>query len=47
MKPLLLLALAWLLTGCAGYDTTVALDYTAKDGRSIGTQVTLSKRHGK
>ena len=47
MKPILLLTLAWLLSGCAGWDTSVALEYTGKDGRSIGTQVTLSKRHGK
>lgn len=43
----LLNALFYALSGCAGYDTSVALDYTAKDGRSIGTKVTLSKQHGK
>tara|TARA_R110000868_G_scaffold45398_1_gene150634 strand:+ start:986 stop:1126 length:141 start_codon:yes stop_codon:yes gene_type:complete len=44
---LLLIALCLALAGCAGYDTTIALDYTGKDGRSIGTKVTLSKQHGK
>ena len=44
---LLLGALCIALTGCAGYDTAIALDYTGKDGRSIGGKVTLSKQHGK
>lgn len=40
-------ALFFALSGCAGYDTSVALDYTSKDGRSIGTKVTLSKQYQK
>lgn len=40
---ILLNALFFALSGCAGYDTTISLDYTGKSGRSIGTSVRLNR----
>jgi hypothetical protein len=38
---------ALFFAGCAGMDTTIALDYTGKDGRSIGTSIRLSRPFAK